>query len=73
MEFGDLLFTMVNLSRFINVNPEDALRKSIQKFSNRFRAMEKEVVRLNKSLDDMELVEMDRIWEDIKQGQLFKK
>lgn len=66
MEFGDLLFAMVNLARFINVNPEDALRKSIQKFSTRFRQMEQEVIRSNKSLDSMKLEEMDEIWEDIK-------
>jgi tetrapyrrole methylase family protein/MazG family protein len=66
MEFGDLLFTLVNLSRFINVNPEDALRKSIQKFSTRFRQMEREVVNSNKSLYSMELEEMDQIWENIK-------
>ncbi len=66
MEFGDLLFVMVNLARFINVNPEDALRKSIQKFSTRFRQMEQEVIRSNKSLDSMKLEEMDEIWEDIK-------
>jgi len=66
MEFGDLLFTLVNLSRFINANPEDALRKSIQKFSTRFRQMEREVVNSNKSLYSMELEEMDQIWENIK-------
>ena len=66
MEFGDLLFTMVNLARFIRVNPEDALRKSIRKFSSRFRQMEREVGELNKSLDKMELVEMDKIWDEIK-------
>ena len=66
MEFGDLLFAMVNLSRFINVNPEDAMRKAIEKFSNRFRQMEKEVADSNKSLHDMKLEEMDLIWEKIK-------
>lgn len=66
MEFGDLLFSMVNLARFINVNPEDAMRKSIQKFSTRFRQMEKDVTDLNKSLNEMQLNEMDEIWEDIK-------
>jgi len=66
MEFGDLLFAMVNLSRFINVNPEDALRKAIEKFSDRFRQMEQEVAASNKSLHDMKLDEMDEIWEEIK-------
>jgi len=66
MEFGDLLFAMVNLSRFINVNPEDALRKAIEKFSDRFRQMEQEVADSNRSLHDMKLEEMDEIWEEIK-------
>ncbi len=66
MEFGDLLFAMVNLSRFINVNPEDALRMAIEKFSDRFRQMEKQVAVSNKSLHDMKLEEMDQIWEENK-------
>jgi len=65
-EFGDLLFTMVNLSRFINVNPEDALRKSIEKFSTRFRRMEEDVKRTNRSFEKMNLEEMDQIWDEIK-------
>ena len=67
MEFGDLLFAMVNLSRFINVNPEDALRMAIEKFSARFHQMEKEVADSNKSLHDMKLEQMDEIWEEIKE------
>ena len=66
MEFGDLLFAMVNPSRFINVNPEDALRMAIEKFSARFHQMEKEVADSNKSLHDMKLEQMDEIWEEIK-------
>lgn len=66
IEFGDLLFAMVNFSRFINVNPEDALRKAIQKFSDRFQQMEREVVDSNKSLYNMKLEEMDQIWDEIK-------
>ena len=65
-EFGDLLFTMVNLSRFIKVNPQDALRKSIEKFSARFRRMEEEVKNSNQSFENMSLNEMDQIWEKIK-------
>ena len=66
MEFGDLLFSMVNLARFIKVNPENALRKSIKKFSTRFRQMEREVINANQSMDEMNLEEMDKIWEEIK-------
>lgn len=67
MEFGDLLFTMVNLSRFIHVNPEDALRKSIDKFSTRFRHIEGIAKESNKALDDMSLEEMDEIWDRVKE------
>ena len=67
-EFGDLLFTMVNLSRFINVNPEDALRKSIEKFSSRFNKMEEKAKKLNRSFEKMNLEEMDKIWDDIKKN-----
>jgi len=66
MELGDLLFTMVNLSRFLKVNPEDALRISINKFSTRFRKLERVVRNENKSLDEMTLEEMDKIWDQIK-------
>jgi len=72
MEFGDLLFSMVNLARFINVNPEDAMRKSINKFAIRFRQLEKEVTSLNKSLEEMQLEEMDQIWENIKKRNTGK-
>ena len=65
-EFGDLLFTMVNLSRFLKVNPEDSLRKSINKFSDRFRRMEEEIKKSDQSLEKMSLVEMDKIWDEIK-------
>jgi len=66
MEFGDLLFTLVNLSRFLRVNPEDALRKATRKFVTRFRLMEQQVVSSNKSLETMNLEEMDQVWEDVK-------
>ncbi|MFZ5515079.1 MAG: nucleoside triphosphate pyrophosphohydrolase [Candidatus Zhuqueibacterota bacterium] len=66
MEFGDMLFTMVNLSRFLKVNPEDALRLSIDKFSSRFRQLERIARSENKSLDEMTLEEMDKIWDQIK-------
>ncbi|MDZ7330556.1 MAG: nucleoside triphosphate pyrophosphohydrolase [candidate division KSB1 bacterium] len=66
LEFGDLLFALVNLSRFIRVNPEDALRKAIEKFSTRFRQLEQRAALANRSLNDMTLQEMDQIWDEIK-------
>ena len=66
IEFGDLLFTMVNLSRFIQVNPEDALRKASQKFSTRFREMEKKILSTERSMENMRLEEMDKVWDEVK-------
>lgn len=66
MEFGDLLFTMVNLSRFLNVNPEDALRKATRKFSARFREMEKKISLSEQSMPDMSLEQMDKVWDEVK-------
>jgi tetrapyrrole methylase family protein/MazG family protein len=65
-EFGDLLFTLANIGRFIGVNPEEALRKSITKFVTRFQYMERVISRRKKSLKETSLQEMDRIWEEAK-------
>jgi tetrapyrrole methylase family protein / MazG family protein len=65
-EFGDLLFTIVNLSRFIHVNPEDSLRLSINKFVDRFKKMEKKIKETNQTFEGMSLNEMDEIWDEIK-------
>ncbi|MDZ7263944.1 MAG: nucleoside triphosphate pyrophosphohydrolase [candidate division KSB1 bacterium] len=74
LEFGDLLFTMVNLSRFIGVNPEDALRKAIEKFVTRFRELENEVIRTHNTFDNLDLEAMDEIWEQVKiKAQTQKK
>ncbi|MCK5554226.1 MAG: nucleoside triphosphate pyrophosphohydrolase [Deltaproteobacteria bacterium] len=65
-EFGDLLFTLVNVARFIHVNPEEALRKSISKFVTRFKYVEKVFSKRKKGLKGASLEEMDRIWEEAK-------
>lgn len=65
-EYGDLLFSLVNYSRFIGINPEDALEKSNRKFIRRFRLLEAEAEEMGKSVHDLSLIEMDRIWEKIK-------
>ena len=65
-EFGDLLFTLANVGRFIEVNPEEALRKSISKFVTRFQYVEKVLSKRKRSLKDASLEEMDRIWEEAK-------
>ncbi len=65
-ELGDVLFAIVNLSRFLHVNPEDALRLTVDKFSRRFRAVEEELRRRGKSAEEADLEEMDAIWENHK-------
>jgi tetrapyrrole methylase family protein/MazG family protein len=66
-EFGDLLFALVNLSRFIKVNPEDALRQAVEKFMNRFQKIEKTMATQGKDLRDATLEELDAVWNRIKQ------
>ena len=65
-EFGDVLFSLVNLSRFINVQPELALTGSIEKFIRRFEYIEKMSEMEGKKLEDMTLAEMDLLWENAK-------
>ena len=65
-ELGDIFFMLVNISRFIGVNPEDALRKTISKFIHRFRYIEMKAADRGKKLSDMTLDEMDRLWDEAK-------
>ncbi|MCK5740345.1 nucleoside triphosphate pyrophosphohydrolase [bacterium] len=65
-EFGDLLFSLVNVSRFLKVNPEDALRATTNKFIRRFQFIEKTLAEQNKSPEDCSLEEMDAIWDVVK-------
>ncbi len=62
-EFGDLLFSLVNYSRFIVVNPEFALKESINKFSKRFHHIEKELQLRGKQIGAVSMKEMDEIWD----------
>ncbi len=65
-ELGDLFFTLVNISRFLGVNPEDALRKTISKFIQRFRYLEEHAADAGRSLNDMTLEEMEQLWQESK-------
>jgi len=65
-EFGDVLFSMINYARFINVNAENALEKTNKKFINRFKFLEQEAKKEGKELSEMSLTEMDVYWEKSK-------
>jgi len=65
-ELGDILFMIVNISRFIGVNPEEALRKTISKFISRFRYIEMAASGKGRKLSDMNLAEMDALWDEAK-------
>ena len=65
-EFGDVMFSMINYARFLNVNPENALERTNKKFIKRFQYLEGKAKDLNKSLKDMTLSEMDVFWEEAK-------
>jgi XTP/dITP diphosphohydrolase len=65
-EFGDLLFSLINYARFININPEDALEKTNRKFIKRFQYLEDKARENGKQLHDMTLAEMDIFWEEAK-------
>ncbi len=67
-ELGDVFFVLVNISRFVGVNPEDALRKTITKFISRFRYIEMKAASSGRNLSDMTLQEMDLLWEEAKEA-----
>ncbi|MDZ5254666.1 nucleoside triphosphate pyrophosphohydrolase [Clostridium sp. LIBA-8841] len=68
-EVGDLLFACINVARFLEVDGELALDKTIKKFINRFSYIENEAIKNNKNLKDMTLEEMDKLWEDAKTSE----
>tara|TARA_X000000950_G_scaffold93495_1_gene117729 strand:- start:4999 stop:5757 length:759 start_codon:yes stop_codon:yes gene_type:complete len=61
-EFGDLLFSLVSYSRFLKINPDDALNKTNQKFINRFKKMENIIQNDAKKIDDLDLKELNYYW-----------
>lgn len=65
-EFGDVLFSMINYARFLDINPENALERTNKKFIKRFQYLEEKAKQAGKSLKDMTLAEMDVFWEEAK-------
>jgi tetrapyrrole methylase family protein/MazG family protein len=68
-ELGDLLFAIVNLGRFLSINPEEALRKTITRFQTRFQYVEDCLHDRGKQMNVTPLAEMDRLWEEAKQQE----
>ncbi len=66
-ELGDLLFSVVNVARFANVQPELALSSGIEKFISRFEKVEKTVTAEGRNMKDMTLAELDAVWDRIKE------
>jgi len=68
-EFGDLLFSLVNISRFLKINPEDALRKTSEKFIKRFKGIEREFKLKGEEISEATLEELDAVWEKQKDDE----
>jgi tetrapyrrole methylase family protein / MazG family protein len=68
-EIGDLLFTIANIARKVNVNPEEALQSTNRKFMRRFGSMESQVRERGQNLDQLQLEEMDRLWDEAKAAE----
>jgi uncharacterized protein YabN with tetrapyrrole methylase and pyrophosphatase domain len=65
-EVGDLLFTIANIARKLNVNAEEALQSTNRKFTRRFGSMESRVRESGRNVDQLTLAEMDGLWDDAK-------
>ena len=71
-EIGDLLFSVVNVSRFLDIDPEEALNSTSEKFIKRFQYIENTAAKSGKKLEDMTLEEMDKLWDEAKTRLLPK-
>ena len=65
-ELGDLLFVLANIARFLQINPEEALKRTIGKFTKRFQYIETSLRKKGKSFHESNLAEMDQLWEKAK-------
>jgi len=68
-EIGDLFFSVINYARFLNIDPDNALARTNKKFMDRFQSMEKVVADRGKKMTDLNLSEMDTIWNDVKKKE----
>jgi XTP/dITP diphosphohydrolase len=65
-EFGDVLFALINYARFLNINPEDALERTNQRFIKRFKYMETQLHEENKTIDAIDFDTMNALWDESK-------
>jgi XTP/dITP diphosphohydrolase len=65
-EIGDLLFSVINYARFLNIDPDNALAKTNKKFLSRFQSMENIVTEKGQRMTDLSLEQMDEIWNEVK-------
>ena len=65
-EFGDLFFSLINAARLYKINPDNALERTNQKFIRRFNYLEDHTIKEGRSLKEMSLEEMDKIWDEAK-------
>lgn len=72
-EIGDLLFVLTNLSRFLQINPEEALKNTLKKFKFRFQYIESSLDRKGRSLSQSNLLEMDQLWQEAKRRRVRLK
>jgi tetrapyrrole methylase family protein/MazG family protein len=72
-EFGDLFFALVNLARFLDIHPEEALRKTNRRFTQRFQHVEQRLAEQGKDPQEASLTEMDALWEEAKREEKTEK
>jgi XTP/dITP diphosphohydrolase len=69
-EFGDYLFSLVNIARFYDINPDNALELTNKKFRSRFNYVEEHSIRQGLNLKDMTLAQMDALWDEAKRAEV---
>jgi tetrapyrrole methylase family protein/MazG family protein len=72
-EMGDLLFVLVNVGRFLGIDPEEALKGTLEKFCDRFQYIETSLRRAGKTVQESNLIELDRLWEEAKRRRKTKR
>ncbi len=72
-EFGDVLFTIVNIARWYKLDPEDSLNMATRKFISRYKKVESKVKSLKKQTKDLSYSELDRLWKLAKKSERKRK